>query len=297
MKGSDNLTFYVIGNGFDRHYGLPTGYSHFKKYLIENGYREIVSRVDDLFWRYGKHTREEIEYWSEFEDMLAVFNNLDPDELYEEAFDNAETDDDRAGYWDSPSWNVDFYNRYIEVLKQQFEKWICEMDTRITPDQYFCPVPGDAVLSFNYTPTIEDNFDLRGIQITHIHGTINQEIVLGHNEDPNPKLYSIIEDEESDYRDTTTRRAINDVLVRASEKYYKNSRQILRRYHHVFSQISCFDRVVIMGLSCGQQDEEYVKEIIASASVIDFYYRGSNARKNFESIFGIDCVTVHYHEW
>lgn len=38
--------------------------------------------------------------------MLQVFNCLDAEELYDEAMNNAETDDDRASYWDSPSWNL-----------------------------------------------------------------------------------------------------------------------------------------------------------------------------------------------
>ena len=168
--------------------------------------------------------------------MLTVFNDLDPDELYDEAFDSAETDDDRAGYWDSPSWNVNFYNEYIDILKKQFSIWINEIDTSIIPDMYFCPALGDEVLSFNYTTTVEDNFDTKGIQITHIHGTKNQEIVLGHNDPPSPNLYNVIEDEDSDYRDTTTRNAINDVLTQASQNYYKDSAQILHRNRRIFSK-------------------------------------------------------------
>ena len=291
------MTFYVLGNGFDLHYGLHTRYCDFKKYLIANGYRKMVEKVDDLFWRFGHYCPKDIKEWSTFEDMLMVFNDLDPDELYEEAFDNAETDDDRAGYWDSPSWNVNFYNEYIKVLKGEFDNWIREMNTEIIPDRYFNPVPGDAVLNFNYTTTVEDNFDTRGIQITHIHGTKNQEIVLGHNDPPNPNLYSVIEDEDSDYRDTTTRNAINDVLAQASQNYYKDSAQILRRNHRIFSQIPRFNKVVIMGLSCGSQDEIYVEEIIKYASSIDFYYYGDDAKENFDNILGNSNMTVRYYKW
>ena len=137
------MTFYVLSNGFDLHYGIPTKYSNFKAYLMKNGYREMVEKVDDLFWRFGHFSPKDIKERSTFEDMLMVFNDLDPDELYEEAFDNAETDDDRAGYWDSPSWNVNFYNEYIKVLKGEFDNWIREMNTEIIPDRYFNPVPGD----------------------------------------------------------------------------------------------------------------------------------------------------------
>lgn len=115
------MTFYVIGNGFDLHYGLKTAYSNFKVFLLENGYCELVSKVDQLFYERGNFSPKEIDTWSKFEDMLQVFNYLDADEIYDEAMYNAETDDDRAGYWDSPSWNVGYYNVYIRVLKQQFD--------------------------------------------------------------------------------------------------------------------------------------------------------------------------------
>ena len=291
------MIFYVLGNGFDLHYGVPTKYCHFKAYLVANGYRETVEKVDDLFWRCGHYTSKEIKDWSIFEDMLTVFNDLDPDELYDEAFDNAETDDDRAGYWDSPSWNVNFYNEYIDILKNQFSIWINEIDTSIVPDMYFQPVRGDAVLTFNYTTTVEDNFDTRDIQITHIHGTKNQEIVLGHNDVPNPNLYNVIEDEDSDYRDTTTKKAINEILTQASQNYYKDSIQILHKSHRIFSQMSLFDKVVIMGLSCGPQDEMYVEEIMKYASVIDFYYYDDDAKENFDAILGNSNIIVQYYKW
>lgn len=95
------MIFYVIGNGFDLHYGLDTSYYSFKKYLMTVNY-EVVERVDDLFDRYDiGFENKDIDEWSDFEDMLAVFCQLDRDEIYEEAFDNAEMDDERAGYFDS----------------------------------------------------------------------------------------------------------------------------------------------------------------------------------------------------
>ena len=121
--------------------------------------------------------------------------------------------------------------------------------------------------------------------------------MLGHNDPPNPNLYNVIEDEDSDYRDTTTRNAINDVLTQASQNYYKDSVQILRRNRRIFSQIPRFNKVVIMGLSCGSQDEIYVEEIIKYASVIDFYYYGDDAKENFNNILGDSNISVRYHKW
>lgn len=291
------MTFYVIGNGFDLHYGLNTTYRNFKEFLLKNGYRELVRKVDQLFYERGSFSPKEIDTWSKFEDMLQVFNYLDADEIYDEAMDDAETDDDRAGYWDSPSWNVGYYNEYIQVLKQQFDSWIRGFNTHIVPDQYFRPQKGDFVLTFNYTTTIEDSFHPVNYDIAHIHGTVGQNLVLGHNDNQKPDTFVIIEDEDSDYRDTTTKKAVNDVLELAAVQYFKNSERILSEYAGVFSSIPLYDKVVIMGLSCGPQDSMYVREILRYAKSIDFYYYGIESRRNFESYAAEYHADVNYIGW
>ena len=88
------MIFYVIGNGFNQHYGLNTNYSAFKTYLKSID-RDVVERVDDLFYRYNTlHDPSEIENWSKLEDMLEVFSRLNGDEILEEALSNAESDDE-----------------------------------------------------------------------------------------------------------------------------------------------------------------------------------------------------------
>ena len=52
-----------------------------------------------------------------------------------------------------------------------------------------------------------------------------------------------------------------------------------------------------MGLSCGQQDEIYVEEIIKYASVIDFYYYDEEAKENFDAISGNSNIKVRYYKW
>ena len=291
------MTFYVIGNGFDLHYGLTITYSNFKAYLLKNGYRELVRKVDQLFYEQGIFSPKEIDTWSKFEDMLQVFNYLDAEDIYDEAMSNAETDDDRAGYWDSPSWNVRYYNDYIRVLKQQFDSWIKTFNTHIVPDQYFRPQKDDFVLTFNYTTTIEDSFYPDNYDILHIHGTAGQELVLGHNDYQKPNTFYVIEDEDSDYRDTTTRYAVNDMLELAAVQYFKNSGEIVRKYKNVFSSIPCYDKVVVMGLSCGRQDSIYVCEILKHAKTVDFYYHGGESRSNFERYAAGCRVDVNYICW
>lgn len=291
------MTFYVIGNGFDLHYGLSTTYYNFKNYLLKNGHRDLVEKVDRLIYEHSHFTPDEIDTWSRFEDMLTVFNHLDADEIFDEAMSNAEMDDDRAGYWDSPAWNVGYYNQYIQVLKQEFDSWIRSFNTRINADPYFVPQYNDFILTFNYTTTIEDNFSINRHNLLHIHGTVGQELVLGHNDYEEPDKYVVIEDEDSDYRDTSTRNAVNDVLELASVQYFKDSEKIVDTYKNVFSSIPHYGKVVIMGLSCGSQDSIYIKEILKYAANIDFYYHDTEAKSNFEVYASIYPVNVNYISW
>lgn len=296
------MFFYVIGNGFDLHYHLQTSYCHFKNFLLNNGYESIVNSVDRLFKDKGDFSPSEIEYWSDFENMLLVFNHLDAEEMYDDAMSNAEPDDERADYLDSPSRNVDYYHEYIRILKEQFDVWIRQIDTRIIPDRYFLPQKHDRILTFNYTTTIEDNFPDAGYDILHIHGTKDEEIILGHNEYQEPETFIVYEDMDSDYRDLTTKKAINGILEKVADLYYKNCSEMLQRYKTVFSSISQYEKVVIMGLSCGDQDIEYVKTIISFANHIDFYYYpdkdgNSEAKDRFAELVDGKNVAINYYSW
>lgn len=217
--------FYVIGNGFDLHYGLLTSYDNFKKYLIKEK-KNIVEKVDDLFYRY-LNSIDKHPSWAKFESMLRVFSNLDYEEIYHEAIENAEYDMDKAAYWDSPSFNVDYYNDYIEVLKESFNDWICSIDREITNDYFFQFQDNDFILSFNYTLTLEKYFNIKSNQIVHIHGDINFGIILGHNDETEPDLMPLEPGFKDDYRFTSTREKINNVLKKASKLYFKNSKKHL----------------------------------------------------------------------
>lgn len=278
------MVFYVIGNGFDRHYGLQTSYESFKMYLDAVNH-DVVKRIDDLFYRYNmSNAQKDIDEWNTLEDMLAVFCYLDGGEIYEEALSNAETDDERADFFDSPAWNVGFYTQYIDILKQEFTNWIKEIDVNIKQDVYFMPSKEDFILTFNYTETIEKNYSLDRSNILHIHGKVGKDLIVGHNDYREPDLYNVEWNEDSDYRSTTAIEEVNNVLLKAAKLYYKDSKSILERNRSFFKHINQCDKVVFLGLACGKQDHVYVKEIVRRAEHIDFFWRDKNAKERFQSI-------------
>lgn len=122
-------------------------------------------------------------------------------------------------------------------------------------------------------------------------------LILGHNYYQKPDTFVIIEDEDSDYRDITTKSAVNNILELAAVQYFKNSKEILLKYSGIFSNIPIYDKVVIMGLSCGPQDAIYVYEILKYAKEIDFYYHGNKSRNNFEKYASNSCTHINYIHW
>lgn len=293
------MVFYVIGNGFDRHYGLQTSYSSFKKYLTAVNC-EVVNRIDDLFHRYDmSNAPEDIDEWNKLEDMLSVFCYLDGNEIYEEALSNAETDDERAGYFDSPVWNVGYYTQYIDILKQEFTNWINEIDININQDAYFMPTEEDFILTFNYTETIEKNYSLDKSNILHIHGKVGENLIVGHNDYQEPDLYNVEWNEDSDYRTTLAMEEVDNVLLKAAKLYYKDSKSVLERNKLFFKHINQCNKVVFLGLSCGEQDYIYVKEIVRCAENIDFFWHDKGAKERFQSICDSESskVQINFIKW
>lgn len=293
------MVFYVIGNGFDQHYGLDTSYKSFKKYLTAVN-RDVVERIDDLFYRYQMWNEpNNIEEWNTLEDMLAVFCHLDGDEIYEESLSNAETDDDRAGYFDSPAWNVGYYTQYIDILKEEFTNWINEIDVNINRDTYFMPSRDDFILTFNYTETVEKNYSIDRSNILHIHGKVGEDLIVGHNDYQVPDLYNVEWDEDSDYRSTKAMEEVDNVLIKAAELYYKDSESVLERYRDFFKHINQSEKVVFLGLSCGDQDYIYVKEIVRCAEKIDFFWYDKGAMERFQDICNSENpkVQINFIKW
>ena len=163
--------------------------------------------------------------------MLSVFCNLDGEEILEEAYENAEDDDDKAAYFESPAWNVEYYTQYIDVFKEKFVEWIGKIDNKISKDDYFFPNPEDYILTFNYTNTIEDNYLINNSNILHIHGKVGESIIVGHNKYQEPILYDKSRDQDIDYRDYRAYEEVNSVLQKASKIFYKDSKKILKNLY------------------------------------------------------------------
>ena len=63
---SSNCNLVIIGNGFDLHHGLKSGYWHYKEWL-RNAHPELTEKLNQYFNVSG-------DWWNDFEENLAKFD-------------------------------------------------------------------------------------------------------------------------------------------------------------------------------------------------------------------------------
>lgn len=246
---------YIIGNGFDLYHGLPTSYGHFRDYVKEHD-NELAELVEK-FYSY----KEDSDFWSDFEENLG---NFDDDLLREYGLNYLED-------YGSEKWRDAFHHDYqyeldrkIDRITQGIRESFCNWLSQISFDglvKKAIPIERDAYyLTFNYTRTLEDVYDIPTQNILHIHGIFkehdNDEIIYGHGGRP-----YIIEKGIDDPRVAEGEEIIKDYF----EKTAKPVMQIIHRYQKFFyKMITDVTNVTIIGHSMNDIDYPYFRRICNS---------------------------------
>lgn len=162
---------FIIGNGFDLAHNLPTRF--------DPDFRNIARKHEQgNFWDLYQSRKNDI--WSDFENLLGCpdFNTI------EEIFYGYEPDyfSDRESDRDSIILQVELNGKLQDALYEfadNAEESLCNiqandfMEQILDSDGYY--------ISFNYTHTLEDIYDIPWEQILHIHGEVGENnLVLGY---------------------------------------------------------------------------------------------------------------------
>ena len=295
-------TLYVIGNGLDLHFGLETSVKDFSAYLSKEYVPEDMENARWVFeGLYGVD-------WSEYEqalagmDLDAIYENhmRGPDYL-------SDHESDREGtVWEMQSYLSQLDGAVRSALKEMVraaneavEKFrnVAAMDAaaeviveaaldrdlsrvaEIVCQEYKDPLhmwkpislfqSGDAILSFNYTSTIEALFDLpEDVPICHLHGYFedSEDLIFGYRRtqnSPSPRWAVLSEYDQDCYL-----RGQREEIC----QFYKGWEKPLRepRLEQFLEQFleQCgpgpIDQVVVLGHSMGEVDAPYMERIDAA---------------------------------
>ncbi|MEC2037519.1 bacteriophage abortive infection AbiH family protein [Bacillus altitudinis] len=264
---------FVIGNGFDISHGLKTSYDDFRKYLIsdikiETDYLiEPESRMDQdggilydevevlsmLFYLISE-AESNTEKWSNVEASLANLDFSQVFDYYDEVLDK----DGDIDFWKTSYNNEDIASNLVIptlTIQQLFSEWIntiviSEVKTKV--DFIELIKNEDLFLTFNYTETLEEVYEVSNEQVCYIHGKQNEEIYFGHG-------YT---DDKTDYylaKHIGSENSISEIY----ESLRKKTELALEDKMYFFDSLSKSNikEIYSYGFSFSEVDMLYMKEI------------------------------------
>ena len=258
MPRMDAKTLYIIGNGFDLHHGLPTRYSDFKAYL------EVVDHeTHDWVQSYIPAGGN----WANLEQALA---ELDIDSIVSDmsCFLGSYADDEwsDAGHHDF-QYEVDRVAEGLsKTLQGRFADWVrsIKIPHRSNFSGLLQTLDANATfLTFNYTSTLTQLYDVSAENILHIHGEAgdpDSEIVLGHawSAEERPLLYESVDPESADHRLLEAFSTLDDFFSCT----FKPSKRIISDHLSFFDRLDAIEQVIVLGHSISPVDSAYFLRLI-----------------------------------
>ncbi len=254
---------YIIGNGFDLHHHIPSGYAAFGRY---------VSDVDPSLHRLFENYFSFDGNWADFENTLA---HLDVDLILDEASTylvSYSADDWSDAFHHDYQYEIDrIVSSLSDGLKKRFTEWICSLPI---PAPSSCQVPllnlplHSRYLTFNYTSTLQKLYGVAPDRITYIHNRavdLNSDLVLGHGVSPKT-IASLNAGADLEDQDTRVTQA-NECIDRYFSRTYKPTDRVISTHHAFFNSLSDIKRICVLGHSLSKVDWPYFALIAENTKV------------------------------
>ena len=278
------MKLVLIGNGFDLAHGLKTSYMDFYCYnLNTNNGRAFIESLDKL------SLKNQNELWSDFENNLGdlVHDNVLDEELqrrqeFNDEFDYGPLDDSHI-----TTTLIKEYYYPLHELDNLVKEWIQSVELMISPLKKFQDIffEDDKYITFNYTKTLEEVYQIDSEKILHIHGVSDCEPIMGHGRDAN------LQREYNIYRDPLIEEFVNRMDAEFDEFYKSCKKEITEFIFYIEEFIGTyeneFDEILVLGHSLGKVDIPYFQKINSLLPNLRWridYFNESDLKKKEEAI-------------
>ena len=291
---------FIIGNGFDLAHNLPTRFNP--------DFKNIARKYEqDNFWDLYQSREEDI--WSDFENLLGypdlnaleeIFYGYEPDYL-------SDRESDRDGIIYQVELNGNLYGALCKFASNAEE---CLEN--ISSNPFFKQIFDSYghYITFNYTHTLEQIYDIPWEQILHIHGEVGENnLKLGYskgNFKPEKYTYDVRGKGRGPYAEIEIEEYINDIedyyvrtayerLIDKCKSFYKEGEiDVLEDF---LDKNKCkIEEIIVYGHSCAI-DFEYFRylSIRYSNAYWEFYVKGTEQMNNVNYIikeYGIKNINI-----
>ena len=250
---------YIIGNGFDRHHGIPSDYRDFGNYL---------KRIDRLTYRaFETYFNVDDDFWCDFEEQLA---NFDTDSVIDDASNFLMS-------YGAEDWSDSGHHAYqyelervvkaiATTMRNRFYEWVRQLAIPAAKDfrEELLPLDRQAIyLSFNYTQTLQQTYAIPDSRITHIHGNaskLTDQLILGHGWKrlPSDSFNHRIDEAETDTRIIEG----NQIIDGYFSTTFKPTEEIIAQHQHFFVNLKSVQQIFVVGHSLSEIDSAYLLEVV-----------------------------------
>lgn len=244
---TDDTILFIIGNGFDLAHRMPTQYSDFRSWLELNEEDNLIHKIENYF-------NIKPDTWCDFEHALGEY---DLHALYDYCTEGLEIDYDhmmRSVYLIEDSPDI-----YVEAIRSDianaFERWVSIIETPPYPLSLGLG-KNCKYLTFNYTETLEETYQIPSENIRHIHGRVKkyEDPIFGHNNfqyDTNAIEYAQWQFEES----------AKSKIIGIMNQLHKNTSGCIANHKDFFDSLSDIENVIILGHSYSDIDYPYFSKV------------------------------------
>ena len=303
---------YIIGNGFDLHHGVRCDFEDFMKWLKKNDkslFTDLTQVYDDA---------ENNNWWRDFENSLAQLNiNYYANKkgnLYDPEYIKDGSIEEKTEY--ASQRVIEEFGKIKDSLRNDFQNWLsmayenCFKNKKI---QF--PNEDSIFLTFNYTKTLEDIYEIDAKRVYHIHGVIDDKdsMVVGHGlgED---ELNDMLKSQELRIGEVWNKKlnrmtrlqivtpkhkelaALSSLESIVSLK--KDVEGCIDKNQQFFNEILDVERIYVYGFSFSSIDMPYLEKIIRRTKpethwVISWYLQDDKRRiMDFVIRYGIQNMTI-----
>lgn len=268
-----NQILYIIGNGFDLAHDMRTSYEDFHQWLLDNGESSAVNRIESLYLNITNNEGR----WCDVESALGSITleeAINYDRNYQECPDEIYCEDSsheayRCG---------ENLKNVVDILPGLLRDWVASISTKdISPK--FEIIKDAKFLSFNYTRTLEDAYQIKTDSILHIHETIieNRPLVVGYGDaifeyDDYVPDEDIIDVELIKNLLSHNRKPVGAILKETKPKEW-------------FKGLNEIGSVIIYGHSCSKVDKPYFETVVKNVKPNahwTFFVHDENKNKSIE---------------
>lgn len=209
---------YIIGNGFDLHHDIDSGFKNFYEFLIDRG---VITKDD-----YMEKFFTENDLWSSFEENLGRF---DINRFTEEQTHAALIASLSSHLVTPREYATELLAEYMDGIRMALPGWLTGLRQPNPAKKINLASSSALFLNFNYTTTLEDLYGIDPSQIIHIHGKIGQsweKLLLGHG-----GVETLDTPIEYSFDDCYTRFALpREISLPSAQDTYENIFYLTRKY-------------------------------------------------------------------